>query len=421
MHGALDYLVFECLAERTIARETLTKLGNPALGYTPNLTDRLGAVLKTCVDNGTRIVTNMGAANPQGARRALRRWAQDNQVAMGPVAVVEGDDVLEQIRANPGMKMLECGEPIESILPQVTSANAYLGADVVAEALSTGAQLVITGRVADPALFLGCMLHGLGWSYDDYARLGVGTFAGHLLECGTQLSGGCFADPGRKEVGDLAHVGLPFADVGVNGDLSLGKMASQGGRLDISTCSEQALYEIHDPASYTTPDCVLDITQMRFTQVAPDRVAVHGVRARPRTDSYKVTVGYKAGWQGEGEIGYAGPNALGRARLSAAIVKQRLEESGHTFLDYRVDYIGYSSLHGEFGQFAEPYEVRLRISGRSQSKQAAQALGFEVKTLNLNGPAGAGGTSSAVREVIGVKSILMPRSWVHPVVSLEAA
>lgn len=419
LRGALDYLVFECLAERTIARETLTRLGNADLGYTPNMIERLAAVVPACVERQTKIVTNMGAANPLRARTVLRQWARKSGIALGRIAVVQGDDVLDQICKNPDLQMLECGEPVEAILPTITSANAYLGADIVAQALAGGSQVVITGRIADPALFLGCMMHGLGWSYDDYSRLGTGTFAGHLLECGAQLSGGCFADPGCKHVPDLAHLGLPFADINVDGALMLGKLPDTGGRLDIATCSEQTLYEIHDPSAYVTPDCILDLTDVYFSEHGRDRVSVHGARARPRTDSYKVTVGYRAGWQGEGEIGYAGPNALARARLAAEIVRQRLRDSGHAYEDFRVDYIGYSSLHGEIAGTTEPYEVRLRVSGRSTDKKSATAVGFEVKTLNLNGPAGAGGTSAAVREVIGVKSLLLPRSWVHPTVSEE--
>ncbi|WP_244193888.1 acyclic terpene utilization AtuA family protein [Bordetella genomosp. 12] len=417
--GQLDYLVFECLAERTIARETLTRLSHPDLGYTPNLIDRLAAVLPVCVARGTRIVTNMGAANPRQARLAVRQWCQANQVSLGPIGVVEGDDVLAVLRAHPELRLMECGTPVEALLPDVVAANAYLGAAPLADALGQGAAMVITGRVADPALFVACMMDGLGWRYDDYPLIGAGTFAGHLLECGAQVSGGCFADPGVKEVPDLAHVGMPYVDVHRDGRMELGKVDGTGGRLDAATCTEQALYEIHDPHAYVTADCVLDIAQARFEEIGRDRVAVSGVRARPRTDSYKVSVGYRAGWMGEGEIAYAGPNAFARARLAGEIVKLRLQEAAHVFEDLRVDLIGHTALHGEHGQAQGAYEVRLRVCGRSLHKEAARAVGVEVKTLNLNGPAGSGGSASTLREVIGVKSVLMPRHWVHPHVTME--
>ena len=413
-HGDIDYLVFECLAERTIARETLTRLKNPLAGYTPYLADRMRLVLPECMRRGIRIVTNMGAANPLQAARVVREEAQALGLAAPSVASVTGDDVTEVIRANPQLPLLESGEPVESLLPRLAAANAYLGADIISEALRRDAQIVVTGRVADPSLFLGCMLHGLGWAYDDYTRLAAGTFAGHLMECAAQLTGGCFADLPRKPVPDMARIGFPFADIGVDGDIQFGKVPGSGGRLDVATCTEQALYEMHDPARYITPDCVLDITQAEFRQVAENRVAMSGAQGRARTSSYKVVVGYHDGWIGEGEVGYAGPNALGRARMSEQIVRQRLALRGFTYPEIRVDYIGVSSLHGDLPGRPEPYEVRLRVAARSEDRKKAEAVGFEVRTLNVNGPAGGGGGTNAVRQVIGVKSLLLPREHVRP-------
>lgn len=413
-HGDIDYLVFECLAERTIARETLTRLKNPQAGYTPYLADRMRLVLPECMRRGIRIVTNMGAANPLQAARVVREEAQALGLAAPCVASVTGDDVTEVIRANPQLPLLESGEPVEALLPRLAAANAYLGADIIGEALRRDAQIVVTGRVADPSLFLGCMLHGLGWDYDDYTRLAAGTFAGHLMECAAQLTGGCFADLPRKPVPDMARIGFPFADIGVDGDIQFGKVQGSGGRLDVATCTEQALYEMHDPARYITPDCVLDITQAEFQQVAENRVAMSGAQGRARTSSYKVVVGYHDGWIGEGEVGYAGPNALGRARMSEQIVRERLALRGFTYPEIRVDYIGVSSLHGDLPGRPEPYEVRLRVAARSEDRKKADAVGFEVRTLNVNGPAGGGGGTNSVRQVIGVKSLLLPREHVRP-------
>ncbi|GAA0528161.1 acyclic terpene utilization AtuA family protein [Pigmentiphaga daeguensis] len=417
--GELDYLVFECLAERTIARETLSRIKDPETGYTPYMRDRLRMVMPACMQAGIRIVTNMGAANPLGAARVIRRDALSLGLPPPVVAAVVGDDVTEIVRAHPELRLLDTGEPVESLLPRMAAANAYLGADIVREALARDAQIVVTGRVADPSMFVGCMLHGLGWSYDDYPRLAAGTFTGHLLECAAQLTGGCFADPGKKDVPDMARIGFPYADVDADGSVRLGKVAGSGGRLDVATCTEQALYEIHDPARYITPDCVLDITEAEFEQLGPDRVGFRGTRAAPRTDTYKVVVGYHDGWIGEGEVGYAGPNAVARARLSEQIVRERLKLRGFSYPEIRVDYIGMSSLHGMGAGRSEPYEVRLRVAARSPDKKAAQAVGFEMRTLNVNGPAGGGGTLEALREVIGVRSLLLPRHLVHPEVVIE--
>ncbi|HVF65913.1 MAG TPA: acyclic terpene utilization AtuA family protein, partial [Casimicrobiaceae bacterium] len=288
--GELDYLVFECLAERTIARENLTRMKDPEKGYTPRLLDRMGAVLPACLRNGVRIVSNMGAANPDAAARLVRKHARDAGLGDVSCAVVRGDDVADLVRKQPGLPLMENGELLESLLPRMASANAYLGADVICRALDTGAQVVITGRVADPSLFLGPAMHHYGWRYDDWARLASGITAGHLLECCAQVSGGCFADPGRKEVFDLARLGFPYADVAADGRFWISKLEDTGGRVDLATCKEQLLYELHDPADYITPDCVLDITDLELVQIGPDRVSFTGAKARPRTPTYKVTV-----------------------------------------------------------------------------------------------------------------------------------
>lgn len=417
--GEVDYLVFECLAERTIARETLSRLKNPDAGYTPYLVERFEAVLPACRKNGVRVVTNMGAANPQSAARKVREVAKSLGLGDIPVAVVTGDDVAEVIRAHPELQLMESGEPVESLLPRMAAANAYLGADIIRDALATGAPVVMTGRVADPSMFVGALMHGLGWSYDDYPKLAVGTLAGHLMECAAQVTGGCFIDPGKKDADDAVNIGFPYADVTGDGTLTLGKLETSGGRLDVQTCTEQALYEMHDPARYITPDCVLDITDVEFASESKHRVRATGAKAKPRTPTYKAVIGYHDGYIGEGEVGYAGPNAVARAQLAEKIVRERLKLRGLSYPEIRVDYIGMSSLHGMGEGRPEPYEVRLRMAARSPDRKTAQALGFEMRTLHVNGPAGGGGGTNALREVIGVKSVLVPREWVKPRVTVE--
>jgi hypothetical protein len=349
----------------------------------------------------------------------VRELAKSLGLGEIPVAVVTGDDVADVIRAHPELALMESGEPVESLLPRMAAANAYLGADVIREGLDTGAPIVMTGRVADPSMFLAALLHRHDWSYDDYPKLAVGTLAGHLMECAAQVTGGCFIDPGRKDAEDAVNIGFPYADVTREGVLTIGKLESSGGRLDVQTCTEQVLYEMHDPARYITPDCVLDVTDVEFASETKHRVRATGAKAKPRTPTYKAVIGYHDGYIGEGEVGYAGPNALARAQLAERIVRERLRLRGFSYPEIRVDYIGMSSLHGMGAGRAEPYEVRLRIAARSPDRKAAQAVGFEVRTLHVNGPAGGGGGSNALREVLGVKSLLMPRAWVKPSISVE--
>ena len=411
-HGQIDFLAFECLAERTIARENLSRIKDPETGYNPLLADRIHAILPACMEQGVRVISNMGAANPVKAAQRVCEIAAELGFSSLRTAVVLGDDVREIVARMPELEMIETGDPVEEILPKMASANAYLGADTIVTALQTGSEVIITGRVADPSLFLAPILYHLDWSYNDYPRLACGTVAGHLLECAGQVSGGYFADPGRKDVSDLARLGFPFADINQKGEVEIGKVEGSGGRLDEGTCAEQLLYEMHDPSSYITPDCVLDVTDVHFEAVGRDRVRVVGARARERTKSYKVTVGYHDGYLGTGEISYAGMNAVARARLAGDIVAERLKMRGFVFEEFRVELIGIESLHGEMETLSEPYEVRLRVAGRSNQKKSAEAVGLEVETLYTNGPAGGAGATQAVRELFAVQSVLLPRRFV---------
>jgi Acyclic terpene utilisation family protein AtuA len=289
----LDYLAMECLAERTIARETLDRAKEPPRWATHRCW--WNAWKRSCrlpCKLGVKIVANLGAANPMSAARVVRKHTAEWNCPDYTCTVVTGNEVTEVMRAYPELPLMEDGAPFKSLLPRMASANAYLGADGVARGFATGADVVITGRVADPALFLAPMLHAFGWSYDDYAKLASGTLAGRLLECSGQLTGGCFTDPGKKEVEDLAGLGYPLADVWSDGRVEVAKTPGSGGRLDVATCMEQPLYEMHDPTAYITPDCVLDASAVTFHPVAKDRVAPRGARGKPRTPTYKSVVGY---------------------------------------------------------------------------------------------------------------------------------
>jgi hypothetical protein len=420
--GELDYLAFECLAERTIARENLTRLKNPDKGYTPRLLDRMGAVLPACLKNRVRVVSNMGAANPTAAARDIRRHAKDIGAGDVSCAVVLGDDVAELLRRQPQLPLMESGKPLETLLPKMVSGNAYLGADVICRALETRAQVVITGRVADPSLFVAPAMHHFGWRYDDWPRMAAATAAGHLLECAAQVSGGCFGDPGKKDVPDLARLGFPFADMTADGAFWISKVDGTGGRVDLATCKEQLLYELHDPAEYITPDCVLDVTDLEMAQDGRDRVRVWGAKAQPRTLTYKVTVGYDDGYIGEGQISYAGIHAVEKAKWAADVVQQRLKDRGLKYSEVRVDLIGMSSLHGKPEARPEPYEVRLRLAMRTTDRKAAEAVGFETRALHVTGPgSGGGGSDPVVREILAVQSVLIPRTLVDPQVVVKEA
>lgn len=415
--GRLDYLVFETLAERTVALGHLERLRDPARGYNPWLEDRWRAVLPAAGAAGTRIVTNMGAANPEAAATATLAVARDLGLRGLRVAVVTGDDVTAEVAASDAP--LQEGGTVAGVRERIVAANAYLGAECVRDALATGADVVITGRVADPSLFLGCLMHAHGWAADDWPTLGRGTVVGHLLECAGQVTGGYFADPGVKDVPGLEDLGFPLAEVAADGRAVIGKLPGTGGMVTPATCAEQLLYELHDPAAYLTPDVTADFGGVRFATVGPDRVAVAGGDGRPRPDALKVTLSVRDGWIGEGQVGYAGPNARGRAELAARIVLARLERRGLAFEDLRVDLTGIDALHGPASRPGpEPYEVRLRVAGRTAVKRHAEWLGQEVQSLLTNGPAGGGGDFTALREVIGVRSLLWPRARVRPAVRM---
>jgi Acyclic terpene utilisation family protein AtuA len=363
--------------------------------------------------HGITLVTNMGAANPLAAADAIVAIAREQRLAV-KVAAVTGDDVLEQIRSDaPTIEargtLADYGAPI--------SANAYLGTAALVPALETGADVVITGRVADPSLFLAPIVCRYGWSLDDFDRLARGTCVGHLLECAGQLTGGYFADPGRKNVANMAWLGFPFADVDGDGNATIGKVDGTGGAISLANTKEQLLYEVTDPFGYLTPDVIADFSTVTLREIGPDRVAVAGAKGKGRPAQLKVSVGYHAGFVGEGEIAYAGPNAIARAKLAGAIVRERLEGQ---FSEMRIDLIGSTSLHGRaFDTSENPYEIRLRVAARAKTAELAALVGEEVEALYTNGPAGGGGTRKYVHEQIGIVSTLIERERVPSQVTVR--
>lgn len=424
--GNIDYLVFECLAERTIALAQLDRLHHPERGYDPLLAPRMRAVLPHLRDSQGqrrfRIITNMGAANPLGAAREVCRIASELKIAGLKVAAVLGDDVLDRVRGDDTMP-LDIGATAASLGDRVVSANAYLGAAGIVQALRDGADVVLTGRVADPALFLAPQVLEFGLAWDDWNALGGATLIGHLLECAGQVTGGYFADPGVKDVADLARLGFPIAEVSRTGSVVITKVPGSGGRVTVQTCAEQLIYEIHDPTSYMTPDVVADFSAVHFDDAGPDRVAAGGARGHARPADLKVSVGYLDGYIGEGQISYGGPGAVARARLAGEVVRERLSIMGVRHDELRVELIGVDALYGSVPEPrpAEPTEVRLRVAARCPDKSNADMVGREVEALYTNGPAGGGGASRSTRQVVAVASLLLPRDRVQVQVQMEVS
>ena len=418
--GGPCFLIFETLAERTLALAQLARRHDPDAGYEPLLVDLLRPVLARCLAHGVRIVSNFGAANPVGAARRIHALAHALGLPAPRIAVVEGDDV-----SGPAHRAL-----LEQALPgslqklQVVSANAYQGAEAIADALLAGADIVVCGRVADPSLAVGPALAHFGWARDDWTRLARATMAGHLLECGTQVTGGYYADPGYKDVPGMATLGYPIAEIDAEGDCTITKPAGTGGRIDQHTVKEQLLYEVHDPAAYLTPDVVADITQAQVTELGPDRVRLSGVRGHARPAGLKVNVCHATGWFAEGEISYAGARAEGRARLAAQVLRERLAGLG----PLRADLIGVASVFADdAGEWLADRpdggaeDVRLRIAMNHSDKQVAERLGREVTALYTCGPAGGGGVRTALRQRLGTVSCSLPREHVPAYFSFIAS
>jgi hypothetical protein len=420
--GDLDYLVFECLAERTIALAQQARARDPRAGFDPMLIDRMTAVLPACAARRVRIITNMGAANPLAAAAAVRETAARLGLGHLKIAAITGDDVLGVVTAG-GFSVAETGEPVDGLGSALLSANAYLGAEPVVAALAGGADVVIAGRVADPSMFLAPLAHAFNWPAGAWNLHGAGTLVGHLLECAGQVTGGYFADPGYKDVQDLARLGFPIAEVASDGSAHITKVSGSGGRVTPATCKEQLLYEIHDPAAYLTPDVTADFSAVRISDAGPDRVRVEMAAGRRRPEMFKVSLGYRDGFIGEGQISYAGSGAVGRARLALSIVRDRLALAPAAPLELRCELIGVDSLHGAqlSGGRPDPYEVRLRVAGRTTTLADAVRIGHEVESLYTNGPAGGGGVTRSARDVLAIATTFVPRNRVTAVVhGLEA-
>lgn len=420
--AALDWLVFETIGERTLAFGHRDRSLNPARGYNPQLAARMRGVLGHCRANGTRIMTNMGVANVEAAAEVIVDVARELGMSGLKVAAVLGDEVTDDMHDETVLfdygdrKLSDVGRPL-------VGANVYLGIDAILPAVRTGADVIITGRVADPSLFLAPIVDEFGWATDDWQRLGQGTLVGHLMECGMQITGGYFADPGRKDVPRPADCGYPIADIDDNGHAVIRKLDEAGGMVNIATVKEQMLYEVHDPTRYLTPDVTADFSKVQLTEIEKDRVRVSQAGGSQRPKQLKVTVGFDGGLLGEGGVSYAGVNAAARARLARDILIERFDRVSDMIGNYRIDLIGLNSLHATAGLGVPDAadDVRLRVAMRSMDRELIEMMLWEVEALLCCGPAGGGGYRGQITPGVVTHSTMIDRDAVAPTVKVFEA
>lgn len=417
--GRLDVLVFECIGERTLAFGHRDMRADPSRGYNPLIERRMRAILPLTHRAGTQVVTNMGVANPMAAAERTIEVARELGLDGLVVAALTGDDVSDSLGPDTplweGMTIGEVGRPF-------IGANAYLGAEEILLALETGADVVITGRVADPSLFVAPLRRHFEWDADDWEHLGPATAVGHLLECASQVTGGYFADPGYKQVDGLAYVGFPYAEVRADGSACITKLDGTGGVVDGRTVREQLLYEVHDPARYLTPDVTADFSTVSVTAAGHDRVRIGGAGGAPRPEQLKVTVAFDGGWLAEAGVSYAGAGAQERAVMAGEIVMERMRRVHDTNAPVRVDLVGVHSLHATALDYpTDTRDVRVRCAMRASSRDEAELLLWEVESLLCCGPSAGGGYRGAVTPSVITYSASIERDAVSPRVEVFKA
>jgi hypothetical protein len=430
--GPIDYLTLDYLAEITMSVMQKQRARDPQAGYARDFVEMIARVLPDLKERRIRVVANAGGVNPLACRDAVLDAARRQNIEI-QVATVTGDDImdrLDQLLARGiELKNMETGEPLSAIRAQVESANVYFGAFPIAQALGAGAEIVITGRVTDTGLALGPMIHEFGWKIDDWDKLAAGTIAGHTVECGAQCTGGnCQVD--WETMPNLADIGYPIIEAEPDGTFVITKHAGTGGRVTVASIKEQLLYEMGDPKQYITPDCVADFTTIQLEQAGPDRVRFTGIKGRPFTGFYKVSISYSAGFKSIGSLVYAWPDAYKKARAAEQILRQRLDRLGLRFEAMRAEFLGANACHGiaaaEPTPEMEPHlsEVVLRFGVRSENRSAVERFTREIPPLALNGPpvvSGLGLGRPRVEEIVAYWPALIPKSEVTPEVQLWPA
>jgi hypothetical protein len=418
--GKLDVVVLECLGERTVAFSHRDRMADPERGYNAHLRRRMQALLPVCAAAGTTMITNMGAANPRAAAARTLEIARELGLKGLKIACIEGDDVSALVPRN--QPFMDEEGTLADIDTPVVGMNAYLGADAIIPALEAEADVIIGGRLADPSMFLAPLAHHYHWDATDMPRMGAGTLIGHLLECGMQITGGYFADPGVKDVVDLANCGYPIAEVQSDGSAIITKLDGTGGCVTPATVKEQLLYEVHDPSRYLTPDVTANFSRVQIAVAGSDRVNVSNATGTARPQSLKVTVGFDGGFQGEAGVSYAGPAAQERGRLAVKIVRDRLSRVHGIASDLRIDLIGVNSLFATAGvSAADAQDVRLHVALRSPVRADAETMLWEIESLLCCGPAGGGGFRGSIVPCVMTKSVLIERERVKPTLSVFVA
>jgi hypothetical protein len=428
--GNVQYVASDHLAELTLAILQKDRQRDARLGYTRDFVPMLAELLPIAIPGGVKFILNAGGLNPMAAREVLLAALKQFGLKL-KVGVVLGDSVLERLdeiqAAGISLAHMDTGKDIATVRERLVFANAYLGARPLVEALDGGADIVLTGRVADAALFLAPMIHELGWRWDDWDRLAQGIVVGHLLECSGQATGGNFGGDWRS-IPDLAHIGYPIAEVWESGEAIISKAPGTGGRVSFDTLREQLLYEVHDPHHYMTPDADVDMTTLHMEEIGLDQVRVTGATGQPAPNTLKIVAGYEDGVMGQALLGYAWPDALAKARVAAEIIQQHMVEVGLTAEETVVEYLGYNSIHGPLADSTHSddlNEVYLRIAIRCADKKEAAKLGRLFPPLALSGPPFIGGAAGMMepRGLLGIWPTLVPRNIIEEYirVSVEEA
>ena len=425
--GPLEYLTLDYLAEITMSILQKQRARDPRAGFAHDFPGLVKRAARHIVEQGVKIVANAGGINSQGCAQAVGAALQaagcGGRVKIG---VVTGDDILprlgELLDRGIELRNLDTDEPLTSILPRVQSANVYFGAFPIAEALCRGAAIVVTGRCNDAALALGPMVREFGWKPGDWDLLSAGTIAGHTIECGAQCTGGN-SQVDWETVPDYAGIGYPIIEAEAEGTFVITKHAGSGGKVTVAGVTEQLLYEIGDPANYITPDCIADFTTIRLEQQAPDRVRFSGIKGRPATEFYKVSISYGAGYKAVGTLVYSWPDAFKKARAADRILRERFERMGLKFEKVHSDFVGVNACHGEMSGEPSPdiAEVGLRLAVRGQDKAAVEKFTRELVPIALNGPPSVTGLGSGrpkAEEIVAYWGALIPKTAVAPEVSV---
>jgi len=428
--GPIDYLTLDYLAEITMSIMQKQRARDPRSGYARDFVSMIAEVLPDLVERKIKVVANAGGVNPAACRDAVievaRKAGFSGKVKIG---IVAGDDIMDRLddflARGVHLKNMETGEPLSTVRNRVQSANVYFGGRAVADCLAAGAQIVIAGRVTDTGLSLGPMIHEFGWAADDWDRLAAGTIAGHTVECGAQCTGGnCLID--WESIPNLADIGYPIIEANPDGTFVITKHEGTGGRITIASIKEQLLYEMGDPHEYITPDCIADFTTISLTQDGTDRVRFSGIKGRPATDLYKVSISYSAGWKAAGSLVYGWPDAYKKAQAADRVVRERLERLGLRFDSVLTEFVGVNACHGALSGEPSPdvAEVTFRIGVRSNDKASVERFTREVAPLVLNGPptvTGFAGGRPKVEEIIAYWPALIPKREVDPQISVVEA